>query len=260
MTIDIFSVTGQKGKQLTLSDALFGESVNWGLMHQAVVRQQSNARSSIAHVKTRSEVSGSTRKLFAQKGTGQARRGDIRSPTLRGGGKAFGPRNERNFEKRMPKKMRHAAIRSCLSLMASKGAVIGLESYPDSIKTKTLSDLLKKLPIEHGRKILIVSPAAHKGLTLSARNIPAVKAVTSAHLNPESVLGARHVIFLVDALAEAEKLFGKGTKVANISKKQVPTESTPQIARKPNVSKKRPSSGAEKKAPAKKKPSTKKSS
>ncbi len=100
----MYSMTGQKGKSMELPASLFESEVNYGLMHQAVMRQQGNARSSGAHVKTRGEVQGSTKKLFSQKHTGQARRGAVRSPLLRGGGKTFGPRNIMNHETKMPKK------------------------------------------------------------------------------------------------------------------------------------------------------------
>lgn len=242
MQIDLFSATGSKLKAIDVPAGLFESSINWGLMHQAVVRQQSNRRQSPAHVKTRGEVRGSTRKLFSQKHTGRARRGAVRSPLLRGGGKTFGPRNDRNFEKDMPKKMRHAALRSCLSIQAGKGAVLGLENYPTTIKTKAFSDLLKKLPIEYGRKVLVVTTSAHKSLVLSAKNVPNVKTVTANYLNPEDILNARHLIFLVDAINEAEKLFGskkapgevkekpvkkiKTTKKIEKTKKKSPTSST----------------------------------
>ena len=209
MTIDVYSSDGQKKSTLELPVALFEDSVNWGLMHQAVLLQQGNRRAPIAHAKNRGEMAGSTRKLYAQKHTGQARRGPIRSPLLRGGGKAFGPRNTANFSKDMPKKMRHAALRSCLSLQAKKGGIVGLESYPDTVKTKDLAQLLKKMPVESGRRTLIVLPAAHRGLQLSARNVPGVKTVHAAYLNPEDVLNARHVIFLVESIEIVQKIFAK---------------------------------------------------
>lgn len=209
MTIDVFSAAGQKTTQLTLPESLFGHDVNWGLMHQAVVRQQSNRRQSPAHVLTRSEVSGSTKKLFSQKHTGRARRGDIRSPTLRGGSKAFGPRNEKNYTKDMPKKMRHAALRSSLSLQAGKGVIAGLDAYGDSMKTKTLVTLLENMPIAEMRNVLIVSNGVHRSLLLSARNVPGITVMPASYLNPEAVLHARSIIFLTDAITEAEKLFGK---------------------------------------------------
>lgn len=218
MNIDVYSATGTKGKQLALPDSLFGQDVNYGLMHQAVVRTQSSRRQSPAHVLTRSEVSGSTKKLFEQKHTGRARRGDIRSPSLRGGSKAFGPRNVKNYEKDMPKKMRHAALRSCLSLQASKGIVMGLEAFGDAIKTKTLVQLLGKMSIENVRNVLIVSKGVVKPLVLSARNVPGVTVVPASYLNPEAVLHARHLIFLTDAIEEADAIFGKKHVTANTGK------------------------------------------
>lgn len=244
MTIDVFSSTGQKGKQLTLPASLFGAEVNYGLMHQAVVRAQSSRRQSPAHVLTRSEVSGSTKKLFEQKHTGRARRGDIRSPTLRGGGKAFGPRNVKNYEKDMPKKMRHAALRSSLSLQAGKGTIIGLESFGDAIKTKTLVTLLGKMSIKDVRNVLIVSKGVVKPLVLSARNVPGVTVVPASYLNPEAVLHARHLIFLVDAIDEADAIFGKKHLTAKTGK----------VAAKKDASE----PASKKKAPAKK-PAAKKS-
>ncbi len=218
MTIDVFSATGTKGKQLTLPETLFGQDVNYGLMHQSVVRQQSNRRQSPAHVLTRSEVSGSTKKLFEQKHTGRARRGDIRSPSMRGGSKAFGPRNEKNYVKDMPKKMRHAAIRSCLSAQAEKGIIVGLENFSDAIKTKTLVSLLGKMSVKEIRNVLIVSKGVVKPLVLSARNVPGITVVPASYLNPEAVLHARTIVFLTDAIDEADKIFGKKNVVANTGK------------------------------------------
>lgn len=218
MNIDVYSATGTKGKQLVLPESLFGADVNYGLMHQAVVRQQSGRRQSPAHVLTRAEVSGSSKKLFEQKHTGRARRGDVRSPSLRGGGKAFGPRNAKNYEKDMPKKMRHAALRSCLSLQAGKGIVVGLESFGSAIKTKTLVSLLGKMSIENIRNVLIVSKGVNKSLVLSARNVPGVTVVPASYLNPEAVLHARHLVFLTDAIEEADQMFGKKHVTANTGK------------------------------------------
>lgn len=263
MTIDVYSVTGQKGKSMELPASLFEADVNYGLMHQAVLRQQGNARSSGAHVKTRGEVQGSTKKLFSQKHTGQARRGAVRSPLLRGGGKTFGPRNVMNYETKMPKKMRHAALRSCLSLQATNGNIIVVESYPDTAKTKIFSDLLKKLPVELGRNILVVSPSKSKALALSARNIPAVTTVFANYLNVESILKARSIIFLAEAITEADALFGKRDmmsqkvkpKAVKVVKEKV--EKAPKGARDGKKATKKAAATKEKKPAAKKKTSSK---
>ena len=221
MTIDVYTSTGSKKGTATLPKAIFEAPINEGLMHQAVIRQQSNARTSGAHVKTRGEIQGSTQKLFRQKGTGRARRGSIRSPLLRGGSKAFGPRNVANFVKDMPKKMRRTALFSCLSSQAKNNVIIGLEKYEGEAKTKTMNDLLKKLPVDLGRKILIVTSEKNSAASLSAKNIPNVKVIIAAYLNPVDVLGARHIIFLVDAIKKVEEIFGKVTsaKVQVASKK-----------------------------------------
>jgi large subunit ribosomal protein L4 len=208
-SIDIYSAGGDKKKSMELPAALFEIDINWGLMHQAVIMQQSNRRQAGAHVRTRGEVWGSTKKLFQQKHTGRARRGDVRSPSLRGGGKTFGPRNDKNYIKDMPQKMRHAALRSTLAVKAEKGAIVGLESYPETIKTSAAAALMKKLPIEAGRRILFVLDGKHDSLQKSLRNIPSVKCVYAAYLNPEDVLKARSIVFMVDAFKTAEAVFGK---------------------------------------------------
>jgi large subunit ribosomal protein L4 len=169
------------------------------------VLQQSNRRRPIAHAKNRGEVIGSTKKMFAQKGTGRARRGPLRSPLLRGGGKAFGPRSTRNYHKDMPKTMRRVALLSALSAQAKSGSIMGIENYPETVKTKDAATVLGKMPVELGRKILIVTSVRHRGIALSTRNIPGVRSISAAYLNPEDVLGARHIIFFVDAIAEAVK-------------------------------------------------------
>jgi hypothetical protein len=157
----------------------------------------------------------------------------------------------------MPKSMRRRALTSCLSLKAKHGTIIGLESYPDAIKTKDALALLTKLPVEIGRSVLFVLPEPHDSLTLSLRNIPGAKTVLAAYLNPEDILKAWHMVFVGDALKKAEKIFGKKTKEA-VTKKveekitKEPTTKKP-AAKKPAA--KKPAAKATKK-PAAKKPST----
>lgn len=221
MKIDVYSISGTKTGTLELPASLFDAPIRHGLIHQAVMMQQSNQRHPIAHVKRRSEVKGSTRKLYQQKGTGRARRGSIRSPLLRGGGKSFGPRKDQNFHKDMPKSMRHAALRSCLSWQATNGIILGLESGTLTGKTKETHALLKKLPIELGRRIVIVLPQKDNAWIRSARNIPKVKTILASYLNPEDIVGAHRLIFHVDAIKKAEEVFGKKPMTPKI-----PTKST----------------------------------
>lgn len=256
MKIDLFSSTGTKSGSLELPASIFGYPIRPGLIHQAVIMQQSNRRLAIAHVKSRGEVAGSTKKLYAQKHTGRARRGASRSPMLRGGGKAFGPRNKSNFVKDMPKSMRRAALLSCLSLKAKEGAIMGLESYGASLKTKEAFALLKKLPVQIGRRILVVAPSEQRSLMLSMRNVPNVKTIVAGYLNPEDIVVSRYIIFLKDAVTKAEEIWGEkksrgSMKVVEPKKTRTQAEQT--AAKKSSTKK----SAAKKAAPKK---SAKKSS
>ena len=147
MKIDMYDATGAKKGQVTVTDELFKAKINEDLMHRAVVMRRANARRPIAHVKTRAEVAYSTKKLFRQKGTGNARRGARSTNLLRGGGVTHGPRNERNFSKSMPKKERRGALASALSVRAGEGSVYVLESFDAKApKTKEFVVLQAKLP------------------------------------------------------------------------------------------------------------------
>jgi large subunit ribosomal protein L4 len=227
MTIDVYTSTGAKKGTATLPKALFEANINEGLMHQAVIRQQSNVRNTVAHTKSRGEVQGSTRKLFQQKGTGRARRGSVRSPVLRGGNKAFGPKSNANFVLEMPKKMRRAALASSLSLQMKNGAVFGLESYPEEIKTKDARKMLEKMPVELGRKIIIVTADNNASVNLSVRNIKNVRTVMAQYLNPLDVLGSRQIVFMVDAIKKLEQIHGKEEVAApKKAEEKAPTSTT----------------------------------
>lgn len=207
MTIDLYSSTGTKKGTIDVPASLFEAPIQKGLLHQAVVMQQSNRRHAIAHSKERWEIEGSTRKIYAQKGTGRARHGAIRGNVFRGGNKSFGPKKNANFIKSMPKIMRRTALIAGLSLQAKNGVVVGLEGYPDSTKTKDAFALLKKLPVAIGRHLLVVVPSRHEGLMRSMRNIPHVKVLVVDYLNVEDVLRSKSVIFLTEAIARAEEIF-----------------------------------------------------
>ena len=207
MKIDVYTKDGKKKGTVDLPSVLFESKIDEGLMHSALIMQQSNRRTPIAHVQQRHDVRASTRKLYRQKGTGRARRGSSSANILRGGAKSFGPRNIRNFKKAMPRKMRRKALFSCLSYAAKAGKIIGLESYGDDHKTKTFVTLLEKLPVDIGRKIVFVLPEHHEALECGAGNVPGVKTILAPYLNPEDILGAYHLVFLVDALKVAESTF-----------------------------------------------------
>ena len=114
----------------------------------------------------------------------------------------------------MPQKMRRAALASSLSLQVKNGAIFGLESYPEAIKTKDARKMLEKMPVELGRKIIIVTADNNASVNLSVRNIPNVRTVMAQYLNPLDVLGSRQIVFMVDAIKKLEQIHGKEEKTA----------------------------------------------
>ncbi len=238
MKIDVYSKDGKKKGAAELPKALFEAEISEGLMHLALVRQQSNRRTPVAHAKSRGEITASTRKLFRQKGTGRARRGSVSANILRGGAKSFGPKSNRNFTKDMPKKMRRKALFSCLSQSAKDGKIIGLEGYGDDAKTKTFVTLLSKLPVAVGRKIVFVLPEHMEALERGAGNVPKVKTLLVQYLNPEDVLGAHHLVFVGEAVQVAERTFGRNPESGirnpgNDSKKKSKSDSPDSGPRSP---------------------------
>jgi len=206
MKVDVYTAAGAKKGQASLNKTMFEAKINPDLMHRAVVMRLANRRNPIAHVMTRGEVAYSTKKMFRQKGTGNARRGARSTNLLRGGGVTHGPRNTRNFSKMMPKKERRAALFSALSVKAKDNAIFVLENYEAKTpKTKEFATLLTKLPA--GKKYLFVLPAKDEVLAKACRNIPGVNTVMASYLNPYDVLLADQVCFLETSLKVAESTF-----------------------------------------------------
>lgn len=206
MKVDLYTATGTKKGSLDLSKDIFGAKINSDLMHRAVIMRLANARRPIAHTKTRGEVAYSTRKIFRQKGTGNARRGARSTNLLRGGGVTHGPRNTATWNKMMPKKERRAALFSSLSAKADAKAIFGLEGFGAKVpKTKEFAALLEKLPA--GKRYLFVLPAKDEVFAKSARNIPGVKVITAPYLSPYDVLQADQICILKDAVAVIESTF-----------------------------------------------------
>ena len=206
MKVDLYKQSGEKSGSLELPKEIFEVEYNEELIHQALVRQLANKRVAIAHTKTRGEVRGGGRKPFRQKGTGNARQGSTRSPNLRGGGVIFGPRNNRNFSKDMPKKQRRKALFSALSEKARNNEVIGLESYDaKEPKTKDFATMLGKLPVE--RNALVVIPEKNIVIQKSSNNVANAKTILASYLNIHDLQKYKKVIFLKDSISKLEEVF-----------------------------------------------------
>ncbi len=202
--IDVVNIKGEKVSETELPDAIFNVPVKPSVLHDVVKMQLASRRSGTASTKKRGEVSGSTRKLFRQKGTGRARRGDIRSPLLRGGGVVFGP-HPRSYAYNLPKKVRRLALKMALSSKLQDKKLVVLDNFelPD-IKTRECVKAMKTLNRENA---LIVTGQENRNLELSARNIPTVKVLRVEGLNVYDILRYENLILPESSVKAIEGRF-----------------------------------------------------
>jgi large subunit ribosomal protein L4 len=208
MQVPVRNTMGEIVNHIEISDDVFAVPFREALVHQAMARQLANARVGTASVKTRGEVSGSTRKPFRQKGTGRARRGTMKkSPLLRGGGIVFGP-HPRSYRQRMPKKMRRLALRCVLSAKANDEELTVMEqlnlAQPD---TKEMAQVLKALGLNSS--VLIVTSEPDVNIIKSARNLHKIKTLPAALLNVLDILSHRYLLMTVDAVHQVEQIWSK---------------------------------------------------
>jgi large subunit ribosomal protein L4 len=207
MQAPVYNLAGEVVTNIEISDKVFGVPFNESLVHQSVLRQQANARQGNASTKSRGNVSGSTKKLYAQKGTGSARAGSIKSPLRRGGGIVFGP-HPRDYHQAMPKNMRRLALRCVLSAKLEDGELKILESLKlDEIKTKKMAAILDAMKVD--TTTLVVTSAADVNLVKSARNLPGIKTLPANLLNVVDIISHRTLLMEVDAVRKAEQLWGE---------------------------------------------------
>jgi large subunit ribosomal protein L4 len=205
--VPVYGLNGEVVEQIELSEAIFAIPFNESVVHQAMVRQLANGRQGTASTKTRGEVSGSTRKLYAQKHTGRARRGDIKSPLLRGGGVVFGPK-PRSYRQSMPKKMRRLALKCLLSAKIREGNVRLVQELDfKEPKTKDMVNVLSSLGIDSSA--LIVTAQSTLNVTRSAANLAEVKVVPAALVNVLDLLSYETLVATVPAIRNIEQIWGE---------------------------------------------------
>lgn len=209
MEVSVLNIKGQDtGRKVVLNDAVYGVEPNDHAIYLDVRLFLANQRQGTAKTKERSEVSGSTRKLGRQKGGGGARRGDINSPVLVGGGRVFGPQ-PRDYGFKLNKKVRLLARKSALSYKAQENAIVVVEDFTfDAPKTKSMVEVLKNLKVDD-KKTLIVLPGADKAVYLSARNIERVQVMAASALNTYKVLDADVLVLAEGALNVVEQNLNK---------------------------------------------------
>jgi len=204
--IPVYSLSGKVVKQIKVSDDVFAVPFNEAVVHQAVIRQKANERQGTASAKTRSEVAGSSRKLYRQKHTGLARAGSKKSPTRRGGGVTFGPK-PRSYRQEMPKKMRRLALRCALSAKVRDEELMVLEKLElDQPKTKEMVALLAALGVDS--PALIVTSKPEENVVKSARNLGGVKTLPANILNVIDILSYKRLLITEAAVRKAEELWG----------------------------------------------------
>ena len=200
-TIDVLNTTGEKVAQAELTDEIFAVPVKPSVMHQVVTAQLAARRSGTAAVKRRSDVKGSTRKLYRQKGTGRARKGDIKSPLLRGGGVVFGP-NPRAYDKKVPKKVRKLALKMALSSKLQDNDLLVVDRMEmERIKTKDFVGIMSALAADNA---LIITADKNDNLERSSRNVPNIKVMRTEGLNVYDILKHRKLVLLQSSLEGIE--------------------------------------------------------
>ncbi len=203
--ITTYDMTGKQTGTMEVSEAVFGIEPNATVLHSMVVNYLANQRQGTQSTLTRAEVSGGGKKPWRQKGTGHARQGSTRSPQWTHGGIALGPK-PRDYSYALPKKVRRLAMKSALSSkVASEDMMILDELTLETIKTKTVVEMLKALGAS--KKVLLVTAEKDEKVILSARNIPGVKTALVNTLNVYDILNADKFIVVKDAVAKIEEVY-----------------------------------------------------
>ena len=209
MDINVLDIKGQEtGRKVTLSESVFGIEPNDHVIYLDVKQYMADQRQGTHKSKERSEVSGSTRKLGRQKGGGGARRGDINSPVLVGGGRVFGPK-PRDYRFKLNKKVKNLARRSALSYKAQEQAILVVEDFNfEAPKTKDFVNIAKNLKVD-GKKLLFLLPEANKNVFLSARNLQKAHVMVAKDVNTYKILDADVLIVTENSLKAVEGILNK---------------------------------------------------
>lgn len=194
MKVNVYNKEGKTVGEVELNDAIFGVEINENLVHQAVVAQQANSRVIYAHTKDRSEVAGTKKKPWRQKGTGRARHGSRRSPIWVGGGITFGPLAEQNFSKKLNKRAKRKALFMTLTSKVAENEIVVVDDLSiETPKTKEVATMLYALPIV-GKRILIVVSPSNNNVRRASKNIELVDTIAPNSINTVDILRAGTIV------------------------------------------------------------------
>ena len=208
MELTVYNIKGEDtGRKVQLNDSIFAVEPNEHVMYLAVKQYLADQRQGTHKSKERSELSGSTRKLFRQKGTGGARRGDINSPLLRGGARVFGPK-PRDYSFKLNKKVKALARKSALTCKVNDNEIVVVEDFTfDAIKTKQMVSVLNSFDV-NGKRNMFVFAEPDRNVVLSARNIQRTEVVLARNLNTYDILKAKKIFITESALKPIEEILG----------------------------------------------------
>lgn len=212
MEYPLYNQKAENIGKVDLPDKIFGLKMNNDLVHQVVTSQASNKRQVIAHAKGRGEVRGGGKKPWRQKGTGRARHASIRSPIWKGGGVTHGPTKERNFKKKINKKMARKALFMVLSSKAKDNQLLVLDAiHLENPKTKEVSVVFKNLSalMEKKPNALLVVPSMEEKIKRSSKNLPNFSAIEARNLNPLEILSHKYLVLVKDSVDALNQTFNK---------------------------------------------------
>jgi len=206
MEIAVLNISGKDtGKKVVLNDAVFGVEPNDHAIYLAVKQFMANHRQGTHSSKERSQLSGSTRKIKRQKGTGTARAGDIKSPIFRGGARAFGP-HPRDYHFKLNKKLKKIARLSALAYKAKDNAIYVIEDFNfEAPKTKNMVELLSNLKLDNDKTLLVLNDI-NKNVYLSTRNLTGIKVISVSDLNTYDILDAKKMLIIEGSLSAFDQL------------------------------------------------------
>ena len=209
MEVNVYNIKGEDtGRKITLNESIFGIEPNDHAIYLDVKQFMANQRQGTHKSKERSEISGSTRKIGRQKGGGGARRGDMNSPVLVGGGRVFGPK-PRNYSFKLNKKVKALARKSALSYKAQENAIVVLEDFTmEAPKTKDFVNITKNLKVE-GKKMLLLLPEVNKNVFLSSRNLQRAEVMTATAVNAYKVLNSEVLVITENSLKAIDSILSK---------------------------------------------------
>lgn len=212
MEVSVLNMAGQEtGNKVTLNEAIFGIEPNDHVIYLDVKQYLANQRQGTAKSKERSEINGSTRKLGRQKGGGGARRGDIKSPVLVGGGRIFGPK-PRDYRFKLNKKVKVLARKSALSYKAQENAIVVIDNINfEAPKTKDFVNFAKNIKVD-GKKTLVVLPEVNKNVYLSARNLQGAEIMSANNINTYKILNADVLVIAQNSLAIIDNILTKAVE------------------------------------------------